>query len=107
MDVYKFKSYAHYFYTDIQPLKLEDALVQIRAQKLASFQVSTRIELNENERKAYSQHEMSWFLNGKIDKPVYLIAQPRKAQELAKTPGFELIQNTGGYWVFRRMPEEG
>ena len=104
MDVYKFKSYAHYFYTEIQPLKPSDGLQQVRNNKLNELQVKSRIELNETERKAYSNHEMQWLLTGDIDKPVYLIAQPRKAKELADTPGFELIQNTGGYWVYRRNP---
>lgn len=102
VDVYKFKSYAHYFYTQIEPLKATDGLQKIRNNKLVEMNVQSRIELNESQRKEYSNHEMQWMLTGEIDKPVYLISQPRKASELAETPGFELIQNTGGYWVYRR-----
>ena len=104
VDVYKFKSYAHYFYTQIEPLDDSDRLLHVRYDKLTEMNVDSRIELNESQRKEYSNHEMAWLLSGEIDKPVYLIAQPRKAKELAETPGFELIQNTGGYWVYRRLP---
>jgi 4-amino-4-deoxy-L-arabinose transferase-like glycosyltransferase len=106
VDVYKFKSYAHYFYTNIEPLNADDGLLHERINKLISLGVSSRIELNEEQRKEYTNYEMQWMLSGDIDKPVYLIAQPRKAQELADTEGFEFIQNTGGYWVYKRMPRE-
>ncbi|MFT5512514.1 MAG: 4-amino-4-deoxy-L-arabinose transferase-like glycosyltransferase [Bacteroidia bacterium] len=106
IDVYKFKSYAHYYYAKTEPLRADDSLFNVRGQKLIDMGVSSRISLNETQRKEYSQHEMKWFLTGDIDKPVYLVAQPRKAQEIAVLPGFELIQNTGGYWVYRRMPEK-
>lgn len=104
VDVYKFKSYSQYFYTKIEPIIPSDGLYQVRNEKLNDMGVSSRIELNESERKIYSDHEMKWYLEGAIDKPVYLIAQPRKAQELADNDDFALVQNTGGYWVFKRKP---
>ncbi len=104
VDVYKYKSYAHYFYSKVQPLNDDDLLVQKRAYKLNSMGVTNRLELNEAQRKEYMNYEMDWFISGDIDKPVYLIAQPRKAHELQENPNFELIQNTGGYWVFKRQP---
>ena len=104
IDVYKFKSYAHYYYAKTEPITIDDGLYTIRKQKLDDMGVSSRISLNEAQRKEYGQREMQWYLTGDIDKPVYLVAQPRKAPELADTPGFELIQNTGGYWVYRRLP---
>jgi len=105
VDVYKFKSYAQYFYTKIEPIKPSDELYTVRTLKLTDMGVATRIGLNELERKAYSNHEMQWYLEGDIDKPVYLVAQPRKAKELRDNVKFQLVQNTGGYWVFKRMPD--
>ncbi len=105
VDVYKFKSYAHYFYTEIEPLSAGDGLLSERITSLLKLGATSRLDLNEEQRKVYTNNEMQWLLTGEIDKPVYLIAQPRKAKELANTPGFELIQNTGGYWVFKRMPD--
>lgn len=104
VDVYKFKSYAHYFYTDIQPLTTSDKLLQQRQTALAELGAQSRIQLNEAQRKVYNTKEMEWLLRGDIDKVVYLVTQPKKAPELAKTPGFELIQNTGGYWIYKRSP---
>ncbi len=102
IDVYKFKSYAHYFYTKIQPVSESDALYEIRHDILNSLGVQTRIELTEEGRKLYSNQEMQWFLNGDIDKPVYLVCLPRKAQELSKTRGFIKVFEQGGHLVFKR-----
>lgn len=104
IDVYKYKSYAHYFYAKVKPLSEEDALYQQKKTILNELGVESRIELDEEGRKSYSAKEMQWYLSGDVDKPVYLISQPRKAKEIQDTPGFELVQNTGGYYVFKRIP---
>ncbi len=105
VDVYRFKSYAHYFYTQIEPLDENDRLVEIRQESLNQLGVNTRIELDETGRKQYNSDEMNFYLTGNIDKPVYLIAQPRKAPELRKLEAFEEVWSGGGYYAFKRNPE--
>ena len=104
VDVYRFKSYAHYFYMQIEPLDENDRLVEIRQESLHQLGVNTRIELDETGRKQYNSDEMDFYLTGDIDKPVYLIAQPRKAPELRKLEAFEEVWSGGGYYAFKRQP---
>lgn len=104
VDVYKFKSYAHYFYTKVEPLQEDDGLYLHRQNQLRNLGVSNRLGLNEDGRKRYTLAEMQWFLEGNIDKPVYLVALPRKAHELEEKPRFELVFNQGGFRVFKREP---
>lgn len=106
VDVYRFKSYAHYFYTQIDPLDEDDKLVEIRRESLHNLGVNTRIELGEAGRKQYNLDEMDFYLKGDIDKPVYLIAQPKKAPELRKLHAFEEVWSGGGFYAFRRKPEQ-
>jgi hypothetical protein len=60
--------------------------------------------LDETGRKQYNSDEMDFYLTGDIDKPVYLIAQPRKAPELRKLEAFEEVWSGGGYYAFKRQP---
>lgn len=105
VDVYKFKSYAHYFYTRVKPLNPEDGLAKFRNDILKDLGVTSRIQLMEDQRKVYKHQEMDWLLNGTVDKPVYLVSQPRKAEELFKHRNFHFIGEFGGYFVFKRSPD--
>ncbi|MBO6517650.1 MAG: glycosyltransferase family 39 protein [Bacteroidia bacterium] len=104
VDVYKFKSYAHYYYTGVKPLTSSDKLYDVKRDILDSLGANTRLELNEEGRKEYSNREMEWYLSGNIDKPVYLVSQPRKRHELEAKKGFNKVFDQGGYTVFVRKP---
>jgi 4-amino-4-deoxy-L-arabinose transferase-like glycosyltransferase len=102
VDVYKFKSYAHYYYTKVDPLTESDSLYNERQRILNDLGVSNRLELNEEGRKTYQYNEMQWLISGDTDRPVYLICQPRKAPEIEVLDEFEKVFEGGGFIVFRR-----
>lgn len=70
-----FRSYAQYFYFK-KP-------------------ANTRIEASDE----------NWLLNGKIDKPVYLVSRIDRAENYYHHPNLELIKEENGFVFFRRMPE--
>ncbi len=102
VDVYKFKSYAHYFYTRVDPLSESDLLHKERQRILRDLGVEHRLELDESGRKTYQFNEMQWLISGDTDRPVYLICQPRKAHEIGDLEAFEKVFEGGGFTVFRR-----
>ena len=46
-----------------------------------------------------------WLLNGKIDKPVYIVIQSTKKFLLNNHPDCSFIKQEGGYMFYRRLPE--
>jgi hypothetical protein len=46
-----------------------------------------------------------WLLNGKIDKPVYIVIQTTKKFLLDNHTDCSFIKQEGGYMFYRRLPE--
>jgi 4-amino-4-deoxy-L-arabinose transferase-like glycosyltransferase len=84
VDVYGFKSYAHYFYSRVQPPSQTDGLAKLRKEELKKMQVERTI--------------------GNIDRPVYLICQERKMKDFEQLPSFKKVKHEGGFVVYLRTP---
>ncbi|MCB0733848.1 MAG: glycosyltransferase family 39 protein [Bacteroidetes bacterium] len=102
VDVYGFKSYAHYFYTRIQPVDSSDGLYVQRQRQLDTLSVQHTIDLNFTMRKEVDRKLMDWMIYGDIDKDVYLVCQEKKIPELRQTGQLKMIMREGGYAAFVR-----
>ncbi len=105
VDVYGYKSYAHYFYARIKPLKESDQLFSKRNEFLDERMAQRTIDLPESTRKEVDDDIMNWMKYGNIDKPVYLVCQQKKIAELKALNSFEMVFERGGFAAFRRMPQ--
>jgi hypothetical protein len=100
----EYKSYAHWFYAEAKPLEDDDKLQEIRNGFLKSRDVKSRLGLTVDERKAYEQEQMEFFLTSdELDKPVYLITPARKAHLMLKHRTFRSIYHGNGFVVFKRL----
>lgn len=72
VEVYNFKSYAHLYYTDKLPVTNPES------------------------------RNIVWLMNGKVDKPVYLVTKVGREEELEKHPNFERSGGKYGYLFYKR-----
>ncbi|MCB9246527.1 MAG: glycosyltransferase family 39 protein [Flavobacteriales bacterium] len=98
---YRFKTYAHYFYTDMRPMDEKDGLYRIRQGYYKERGVRGPIELGDAERKELSALEFNYLLSDSVDRPVLFVCQTRKRKELDELNGLTLEFSGGGYYVFR------
>jgi len=105
VDVYGYKSYAHYFYARMKPLTERDTLFSKRNEFLNERMVHRTIDLPMAIRKEVDDDIMNWMKYGQIDLPVYLVCQQKKIAELEAINGFEKVFERGGFAAFRRMPQ--
>jgi len=72
VEVYNFKSYAHLYYTNKLPITNPKS------------------------------KNIDWLMNGKVDKPVYLVTKIGRQEDLEKHPNFERIGGKYGYLFYKR-----
>lgn len=104
VEVYGFKSYAHFFYAAVKPLNETDGLAKKRQEILGEMGVKDQLQLDESGRKNVGSKQMDWLMHGDIDKTVYLVCLNKKEAQLAKLAHLKKIYSRGGYAVFMRMP---
>ncbi len=100
IETHSFKSYAYLFYSNRKPEDYKNA-DQIPA-----------IEdmLNKAEQSGYNRHSFYanancyWMKNGKIDRPVYIVARKNQEQEMLAEPNFKKLYDKNGFSFFVRMP---
>jgi len=97
-----FKSYAHYYYTDKSAPKKSDKLYQETLNYLNTQGINTAGELSEQQRNELNSFKKQWFLEGEIDKPVYLVYKITNTQGMDTNQNFKLVLNNGGFKVFKR-----
>lgn len=97
-----YKTYAHYFYAEVKPLKMMDRLNLIRQKFYRENNVKYYLELDENARMLLDNLEKDWLLNGLIDKTVYFIAKINNQQDLDKNPLLELVYSKDGFVAYKR-----
>jgi len=97
-----YKTYAHYFYAEVKPLKMMDRLNLIRQKFYGDNNVKYYLELDENARMQLDNIEKDWLLNGLIDKTVYFVAKINNQQNLDKNPLLEMFYFKDGFVVYKR-----
>jgi hypothetical protein len=97
-----FKSYAHYYYTDKKVPKNSDSLECNTTRFLKKQQLNAQGQLNEKERGLVNDFKKDWYLNGKIDKPVYLVYKLSNTQGMDSNLLFKRVFMKGGFVVYRR-----
>ncbi len=99
---YKFKSYAHYFYSQTNPLKAQDDLFMIRSDYFESHGVSSIVELTSDDKITLNDKIFSYLVEGELDKNVYIICQEKKREDLLAKNELKEILAQGGFYVFQR-----
>ena len=94
-----FKSYAHYFYAKMQPLKLTDGLHIFQNKALFGKKLQ---DLNAKEYDLLQSKKQRFLLDSAVDKPVYLIYKIGNDNLPMAKNGFFSLGKKGGYLVYKR-----
>lgn len=97
-----FKSYAHYYYTQKPIPKRTDNFYRETINYCLKHKIDTLGQLNEQQRDSVNRFKKYWFLEGEIDKPVYLVYKPIDSEGMDTNRKFIKVMDRGGYRVFRR-----
>ena len=99
-----YKSYAHYFYSEFEPLKSTDLLYRKKSEILKNnFNSSSLNDLNRKEKLTHNSYVLSWLINGEVDRVVYFATKSNKAvRQLEDAENLKVIKDFGGYKIYKR-----
>jgi hypothetical protein len=99
-----FKSYAHYFYSEFEPLKSTDYLYHKKKEILRNrFKSNSLNDLNRKEKTTFNSYVLSWLINGELDRAAYFVAKNNKpAKQLEKAKNLKVIKDFDGYKIYKR-----
>ena len=102
-----FKSYAHYFYAQIDQLTETDYLKTKKIEILNThFDVDSFHDLTKSQKNKYSSYVVNWMTDGNIDRPCYLVTKSnRKVNQLEQNKNLDIVYNKLGYKIFKRKIE--
>jgi hypothetical protein len=100
-----YKSYAHYFYSELDELKLTDSLYIKKKDILKhNFESNSLNDLDRKEKSRLNSHILSWLINGEVDRVVYFATKNNKPiKQLENAKNLEVVKNFGGYKIYKRQ----
>ncbi|MFL2565355.1 MAG: ArnT family glycosyltransferase [Parvicellaceae bacterium] len=99
-----FKSYAPYFYSEVDHLKKVDKLYQKKSEILKKyFSANSLNDLNRLQKNKFNGYVLSWLINGDVDRTVYFVSKKSKPILLLQNAkNLELIKDQAGYQFYKR-----
>jgi hypothetical protein len=99
-----FKSYAHYFYSQIDELDSSDQLYITKSEILNNYFSSSSLnDLNRNEKNKFNGYVLNWLINGKNDRTSYFVTKKsRPIKQLEKSKNLKLVKQTANYQFYKR-----
>ena len=99
-----FKSYAPYFYSEVDHLKKVDKLYQKKSEILKKyFSANSLNDLNRLQKNKFNGYVLSWLINGEVDRTVYFVSKKSKPILLLQNAkNLELIKDKAGYQFYKR-----
>ena len=99
-----FKSYAPYFYSEVDHLNKVDKLYQKKSDILKKYFSSSSLnDLNRLQKNKFNGHVLSWLIHGDVDRTVYFVSKKSKPILLLQNAkNLELIKDQAGYQFYKR-----
>ena len=99
-----FKSYAPYFYSEVNHLNKVDKLYQKKSDILKKYISSSSLnDLNRLQKNKFNGHVLSWLIHGDVDRTVYFVSKKSKPILLLQNAkNLELIKDQAGYQFYKR-----
>ena len=96
-----FKSYAHYFYSAIKPMEIDDSLYVKKEEFKKQIMVNHSV-FNQVARKEMNSKVLNWLKNGDVDKKVYFVSRIDRNHLLERNENIEFLYQKGGYVFYKR-----
>ena len=99
-----FKSYAHFFYGEVDELSLNDKLYSEKHRILNDlFNVKSLNELSVSDKIKFNSHVLKWLVNDNIDRPAYFVTKiNRPIPLLESSSNITRIKEEGGFVFYKR-----
>ncbi len=97
-----YKSYAPYFYAQIQPLKSTDGLYKVNQSYFAQKNANSFLQLSEQERAELDDLQKEWLIHGKTDRPAFFIAKTNDREGLDTCSTLKELWDRNGFVVYKR-----
>ena len=99
-----YKSYAHYFYGEIDELSSKDKLYNEKKRILKTvFNTTTLNDLTVAEKVTFNSRVVDWLVDGEVDRTVYFATKiNRPIKQLKKSSNLKKIKSEGGFVFYKR-----
>ena len=99
-----YKSYAHYFYGEIDELSSKDKLYNEKKRILKTvFNTTTLNDLTVAEKVTFNSRVVDWLVDGEVDRTVYFATKiNRPIKQLKKSSNLKKIKSAGGFVFYKR-----
>ena len=96
------KSYAQYFYAEVQPLKDVSALVNYKKQLLLEHNAESFNDLPQKDKTIFNSEIIHWLMDGEVDKPTYFVIRVNQKNQMDNNPNCEFLYQKGGFAFYQR-----
>ncbi len=96
------KSYAQYFYAEVQPLKENDALIKYKKHLLEQYQAGSFNDLTQQDKTIFNSQVIHWLMDGDVDKPTYFVIRVNQKYQMDNSPKCEFLYQKGGFAFYKR-----
>ena len=96
------KSYAQYFYSEVQPLEEGSALATYKKQLLLEHDAESFNDLPQKDKTIFNSQVVNWLMIGEVDKPTYFVVRVHHQDKITDKPDCEFIYEEGGFAFYKR-----
>jgi 4-amino-4-deoxy-L-arabinose transferase-like glycosyltransferase len=96
------KSYAQYFYVEVQPLKDGSALANYKKQLLLEHNAESFNDLPQKDKTIFNSQVVEWLMTGEVDKPTYFVVRVHHQDKIKDNPDCEFLYQKGGFAFYKR-----
>ncbi len=96
------KSYAQYFYSDMQPLKESAVLKNYKKQLLKKYQATSFNDLTQKDKTIFNSEIIHYLMFDPVDKPTYFVVRFNQKDRMDSNPKCEFLYQKGGFAFYKR-----
>ena len=96
------KSYAQYFYSEVQPLGEGSALSTYKKQLLLQHDAESFNDLPQKDKTIFNSQVVNWLMTGEVDKPTCFVVRVHQKNKIADQANCEFLYQEGGFAFYKR-----
>ncbi len=94
------KSYAQYFYAEVQPQEEGSGLADYKKQLLLEYNAESFNDLPQKDKTIFNSQVVNWLMTGEVDKPTYFLVRVHHQDKITDNCAF--IYEEGGFAFYKR-----
>ena len=94
------KSYAQYFYSEVQPQGEGSGLADYKKQMLLERNAESFNDLPQKDKTIFNSQVVNWLMTGEVDKPTYFVVRVHHQDKI--TDNCVFMYEEGGFAFYKR-----